>query len=120
MRWVDRHSQPQSVAASRDRSLEWYSGPVSTGNLHVSEPFFDAGSHTQLVSVSQPLYDAAGKLLGVAGADLSLDTLKAITSQLRFRPGQGDVGEYAFLVSREGKLISYPDAEKWPGSTSPG
>jgi PAS domain S-box-containing protein len=119
MRWVDRQSQPKAVTTVRDRSLEWYSGPGADGKLHVSEPFFDIGSKTPLVSISQPLYDSAGGQQGVVGADLSLDTLKAITSQLRFRPAQGDVGEYAFLVSRHGQLISYPDAAKTAGLNEP-
>ncbi|MCC6539199.1 MAG: response regulator [Bryobacterales bacterium] len=113
MQWVDRLSQPNPVAAGdepRNPTLEWYRGPVQSGKLHVSEPFFDRdGSLTLLLSVTKPFFDADNRLAGVVGADLSLDLIQAIIGQVRFRPGAAaSSGEYAFLVSREGKVISHP------------
>jgi PAS domain S-box-containing protein len=114
MPWVDRASEPNPVAAAegnRDSTLEWYQGALRDNKLHVSEPFFDrGGSNTLLVSVSKPFFNPADAPLGVAGADLSLDIIQAITSQLRFRPGSKAAGDYAFLVSRSGRIISHPDS----------
>ena len=84
--------------------------------MYISEPYFDAGgSDAEIVSVTLPFYTADGKLRGVAGADLSLDLIRAIVSLLRFRPDkQGEAKpneakpsnaatqDYSFLISRSG------------------
>lgn len=112
MQWVDRLSQPNPVTSEddhRNAALEWYQGPIKSGKLHVSEPFFDRdGSLTLLVSVTRPFFDSESRPAGVAGADLSLDLIQAIMTQIRFRPGADASGDYAFLISRGGKLISHP------------
>ena len=112
MQWVDRISQPNAVQTSseyRNTGLEWYQGPVKTGKLHVSEPFFDRdGSLTLLLSVTKPFFDADNKQAGVVGADLALDLIQAIVTQIRFRPNAPKSGDYAFLVSRAGKIVSHP------------
>lgn len=122
MQWVDRLSQPNSVTGPdeyRDARLEWFQGPVRSGKLHVSEPFFDReGSLALLLSVTQPFFDSDNKRVGVVGADLSLDLIQAIVGSIRFRPDDAAAtGEYAFLVSRDGKIISHP---KFPGALSRG
>ncbi|MDQ2899353.1 MAG: response regulator [Acidobacteriota bacterium] len=122
MPWVDRKSMPNPVpGGARDRNMEWYRGAKSSGKLHVSEPFFDRqGSKTLLVSVTKPIEDEAGHPLGVAGADLSLELIQAVTSQVRFRPAAKAVGEYAFLVSRGGRILSHPDSHYVMSEQSPG
>src|SRR5258708_40296847 len=92
MPWVDRNSQPHAVMAaggSRDPKLDWYTGAVQSGRLHVSEPLFDrTASKAPLVSVTKPFFDKEGRTLGVGGADLSLEIIHAITCQLAFGPGE--------------------------------
>ena len=65
--------------------------------MYISEPYFDAGgSEAEIVSVTVPFYSADGKFEGVAGADLSLDLIRAIVSSLRFRPdkaGRSQTGQ---------------------------
>ncbi len=112
MQWVDRISQPNPVQTSseyRNAGLEWYQGPVKSGKLHVSEPFFDRdGSLTLLLSVTKPFFDGDNRQVGVVGADLALDLIQAIVTQIRFRPNAPKSGDYAFLVSRAGKIVSHP------------
>ena len=110
MQWVDRLSQPQPVQGAgefRNPALEWYQGPIKSGKVHVSEPFRE-GSPTLLVSVTKPFFDSDNRRAGIVGADLSLDLIQAIIAQIRFRPEAGSFGEYAFLISRDGKVISHP------------
>ena len=124
MPWMDRNSQPKPVLSdggARSPLLEWFQGPAASKKLHVSEPFYDRdGSKTLLVSISKPFFGRDGGLVGVAGADLSLDLIQAICSQLRFRPGSAQVGEYAFLVSRDGRIMSHPDTRLMMRDSSPG
>ena len=131
MTWVDRASLPHPRVpplASRDRRLEWYAAPQRTGQLQISEPYFDTGgSNVQIVSVTQPIMDPTGKFLGVAGADISLDLIQAIVGYIRFRQDPAvelkpALREYAFLVSKSGRIMAHPDDtlvmdQGFPGAT---
>src|SRR5260370_15458443 len=116
--WVDRKSMPNSVQPKYDyHETDWYKGAKRTGNLFISEPYFDrGGSNITMVSIAKPFFDAKGDLLGVAGVDVSLELIRLFASYLRLRSGdtQGADGDYAFLVSREGKIIAHPDERLMP------
>src|SRR5712692_2640584 len=76
----DRQSFPHAAPVSYDYhepAREWYSGPKSTGEAYLSEPFLDTGrSNMRLVSISRPVYDERGALIGVAGADIPVAHLE--------------------------------------------
>src|SRR5665213_228422 len=120
MPWVDRNSFPKALkprAGPRDRSKEWYAGAERSRQMYISEPYFDAGgSEAEIVSVTLPFYTADGKFGGVAGADLSLDLIRAIVTSLRFRPekqsnakeGSG-TQDYSFLITRSGRIMAHPN-----------
>lgn len=125
MPWVDRDSMPKALqpkSGPRNRSEEWYAGARKAGHLYITEPYFDAGgSNAEIVSVTVPFYTDAGKFAGVAGADLSLDLIRAIVTSLRFRPdkvssskdasGSSDyrAQDYSFLISRSGRIMAHPN-----------
>ena len=121
MPWVDRNSAPNALqprGGPRDRTKEWYAGAKSTGQLNISEPYFDAGgSDAEIVSVTTPFYSKDGKFEGVAGADLSLDLIRAIVSSLRFRPDvkqsdakdSGGAQDYSFVLTKSGHLMAHPN-----------
>jgi PAS domain S-box-containing protein len=122
MPWVDRNSFPAALnpkGGPRDRSKEWYAGAKRTGQMYISEPYFDAGgSETEIVSVTLPFSTADGKFGGVAGADLSLDLIRAIVTSLRFRPDKDKQSnskessgpqDYSFLVTRSGRIMAHPN-----------
>src|SRR5260370_34649770 len=86
---VDRQSWPNAVPNGydyHDPKHEWYNGAKSTGEPYLSEPFFDIGrSNKNLVSVSKPVYDERGALIGVAGADVPLDRMRTIVADVVLR-----------------------------------
>jgi len=120
MPWVDRNSFPEVLkprAGPRDRSKEWYAGAERTRQMYISEPYFDAGgSEAEIVSVTLPFYTEDGKFGGVAGADLSLDLIRAIVTSLRFRPDKqsnakepSGTQDYSFLITRSGHIMAHPN-----------
>ncbi len=117
MPWVDRKSWPHPAQVQydfHDPKQDWYNGPKRTGKLYVTEPYYDdGGSNITMVSVTLPVYDDFGGLIGVAGADLALDQLGRMVDQLHLRyelgAGRADSGEYAYLASRSGKLVTHPN-----------
>jgi serine phosphatase RsbU (regulator of sigma subunit)/anti-sigma regulatory factor (Ser/Thr protein kinase) len=96
-----------------DPNQEWYAGAKQAGRFYVTRPYFDEGGcNVAMVSLTVPVYDESKRLIGVAGADISLDEIRTIVSRLRLG-GEADsaAGEYAYLVSRAGKIVVHPSAE---------
>ena len=116
--WVDRASYPGLRAVGYDfhnPSVEWYAGGAGADRLHVTEPYFDAGgSNIAMVSLTVPAR-VGGRLVGVAGADLSLERVNRLVRGIHVRlgptedPAESDRQE-AYLVSRSGVIVAHRDA----------
>jgi len=117
MPWVDRKSWPQQAPLGydyHDAKWEWYQRPKSSGTFCVTEPYFDeGGSEITMVTYAVPMFDADRKFIGVATADLALDRIRTMVRAARLRgaaeSGRLGTHEYAFLVSRAGKIIAHLD-----------
>jgi HAMP domain-containing protein len=121
--WVDRGSWPHARWGYSDHHDEtpetlWYQVPKRTGRLFITEPYFDReNSDLSMVSVSYPVRLRGYGFIGVAGADMTLDHVRDLVAEIQVRTarrsGTQDAyprGEYAYLVSREGKIIVHPDS----------
>ena len=87
---------------------DWYRNPIENKKPVWSEPYFDTGGGNEIMATySVPVYnqiDKAIDLRGVITTDISLKWLQKIVSQIKiFKTG------YAFLISRKGTFITYPD-----------
>lgn len=106
MPWVDRRSWPRAAIIDydfHDARQDWYAGARRDGKLHVTEPYFDdGGSNITMVSVTRPVVDNAGRFVGVAGADISLEDI-----QRHLKSSAGEV----YVVSRSGRVIAHPSSE---------
>ena len=116
MPWVDRKSWPHGVKVGydyHDPKQEWYRGTKDARAFYVTEPYFDAGgSEITMVTLAVPMFAANSNFLGVATADLALDQIREMmrTGGLRRAAESGRAGtnEYAFVVSRAGKIMVHP------------
>lgn len=91
-------------------SQDWYVIPKERGRPTWSEPYFDTGGgNTWMVTYSIPFFrerNGRHEFAGVVTADVQLEHLSGIISDIKlYRSG------YAFLVSRNGQYISYPQRE---------
>ncbi len=120
MPWVDRKSWPGTTRVQYDYhelKQEWYNGPKASRKFHVTEPYFDeGGSDINMVSLTVPVFDMGSNFVGVAGADLAIERIREMVQAIRLRASvatkQRDTGdEYAFLVSRSGKIVAHPDEQ---------
>jgi PAS domain S-box-containing protein len=117
MPWVDRKSWPRKTQVGydyHDPKWEWYTGPKAKGGFYVCEPYFDAGgSEITMVTLSVPMYEGGTNFIGVATADLALDRLREMVRSARLsgmtENEQDEAAEYAYLVSRAGKIVAHPD-----------
>jgi HAMP domain-containing protein len=96
---------------------EWYNGPKRTRAFYVTEPYLDQGAgNISMVSLTVPVFDGGAKFIGVAGVDLSLDRIREMVRSIHLQAPaeagqQGAVGEYAFLVSRAGRIVAHPNEQ---------
>ncbi|KMN20922.1 chemotaxis protein [Pseudomonas helleri] len=85
------------------RTRPWYKDAVNSGSASLTEPYIDAVTGQMIISIGSAV-KKAGQTLGVAGADLSLQTITDTINALNFN-GLG----YAFLISGDGKVLVHPD-----------
>jgi phosphoserine phosphatase RsbU/P len=86
------------------RGRAWYRQVKETGSAGWTEPYFDkGGGETLMVTYATP-FRRDGVFAGVAEVDVSLESLAR--EMARVRVGQSG---YGFIVSREGRLVTFPD-----------
>ena len=90
---------------------DWYQIPRELGRATWSEPYYDeGGGNVLMATLSVPFYAGSGeqrRLKGIVTADIALDWLTKSIGAIKVL----DTG-YAFLLSRNGTLITHPDAER--------
>ncbi len=86
---------------------EWYRAPKESGEACWSEPYFDDGGGNTIMTTYFVPFSRSGKLWGVATIDIAITQLTKQTQKLSV----GKTG-YAFIVSRQGRFLAYPDASK--------
>ncbi|ASA25599.1 methyl-accepting chemotaxis protein [Paenibacillus donghaensis] len=84
----------------------WYAVTAKNNRLTVTDPYIDAGSGKMVVTLSAPILDDSGELLGVAGADISTEQ---ITEALRAFDYGGS--GFAVLVDKTGTFIYHPNPD---------
>ncbi len=88
---------------------DWYAIPRDADSMVVMEPYLDEG--VIMTSCIAPIhYD--GKFAGIGGVDILLNDIDTIISEIKVM----DQG-YAFLISREGKLVSFRE-KKYIGDST--
>jgi len=85
----------------------WFTRPKVQRCPVWSEPYFDKyGGEVLMTTFSDPIFDQKG-FVGVVTADLSLAELQRIVTSIKIlKTG------YAFLLSRDNRLIAHPDMHR--------
>lgn len=90
------------VVSSRD----WFKTPMQTGKLYYSEVYQDLDSKKLIITVSLPVTDNTGKIVAIAGLDITLDKIKAFSEKFKYN-GQG----FACLADSKGTLLYHPNPD---------
>ena len=87
------------------KSRPWYAA-TELGHTMLTEPYVDVNTGGMVLTISTPVYNSTGKLLGVAGMDIALDDIVNTVSQYK-------IGESGFvaLLSSDGMFIYHPTSE---------
>lgn len=85
--------------------MEFYKSGISAGKGRWSEPYFDeAGAQMMLSTYTLPIRDGKGKIVGLVGADVSLEWLSDVINRDNIYSKSFNI-----VVSRTGKLLVGPD-----------
>jgi sigma-B regulation protein RsbU (phosphoserine phosphatase) len=89
---------------------DWYKIPLEQMRPGWSEPYLDeGGSDAWITTYSLPMYRYRGgkrEPVGVVGADVRLEKLQRIVSELRI----AETG-YGMLITRDGTVLTHPDSQ---------
>jgi len=82
------------------RTRPWYVKAINHGKLVITDVFLNATSEKHIITIAKPVYSNKGQVIGVLGADLSLDSIVDLISV------QDDsYGEF-FILNEEFELIA--------------
>lgn len=81
----------------------WYTGAVACDSVFVSEPYVDEQSGNICITLAKAIV-RDGRTIGVAGMDMYMDDLVSLIES------SYDGGNYIFLVSGEGTILTHPDS----------
>ncbi|KUP23150.1 methyl-accepting chemotaxis protein [Paenibacillus sp. DMB5] len=84
----------------------WYTSTARNNRVTVTDPYIDAGSGKMVVSVTAPIQNDSGQLIGVAGVDISTEQITQALSAFNYK-GSG----FAILIDKTGTFIYHPDAD---------
>ncbi|MBR5420701.1 MAG: methyl-accepting chemotaxis protein [Lachnospiraceae bacterium] len=87
----------------------WYIAAQKAKETVVTDPYMDVLIGGMCVTIAVPIYHE-GELIGVCGADLTLDTINSVMSSI---PKDG--GQYGFLVDSSGNYIVHENNAYLPG-----
>lgn len=82
----------------------WYAGALDSKGVYVSEPYMDEQSGNICITLSKAVY-SDGAIIGVAGMDMYMDDLVTLIES------SYEGGNYVFLASKEGTILTHPDEE---------
>ena len=87
------------------RTRPWYVKAINHGKLVITDVFLNASSEKYIITIAKPVYSNKGQVIGVLGADLSLDSIVDMISV------QDDsYGEF-FILNEELELIAKSRAQ---------
>ncbi|QHF02636.1 HAMP domain-containing protein [Pseudomonas asturiensis] len=95
---------PREMPAGYDaRQRQWYKDAIDKGAA-MTEPYVGAGIDYRIITQAVPIR-SGNQMLGVLGASLSIETISRTLNAQAF-----EGGGYAFMVSKEGKILVHPDS----------
>ncbi|WP_439833236.1 methyl-accepting chemotaxis protein [Aeromonas caviae] len=102
---MTRHDPALNTANYDPRARPWYQNADKAGKLIVTPPYVSVTMQQMVVTLAEPV-SHQGRVIGVAGADLSLDALIGEVLAMKVQ-GEG----YAMLLDRTGLIVGHPNKE---------
>ncbi len=111
--YITRSTTPKIAPSTYDHQSEdqdWYWIPKTEKHSFITGAYYDSDASITMVSYTRPVFNTRKELMGVAGVDLSLDTIQSMTNAMKISlDGQDPAEQTAILVDAAGMVISHPD-----------
>ncbi|MDQ0195770.1 methyl-accepting chemotaxis protein [Paenibacillus wynnii] len=100
------HDEFEPPADYNLKERGWYMTTVQNKRLTVTDPYIDALTGKMVVSLSSPIMDDSGKVIGAAGVDISTEQITEALSAFNYK-GSG----FAILTDKTGAFIYHPNSD---------
>lgn len=107
-------NDPTIQTANYDpRERSWYKGVMKNQDSYLAAPFVAASTGNYVITLAEPVRDANGKIIGVVGGNLTLQTVADEVNGLKI-PGDG----YSILVDKSDQIVAHakPELQKTKAS----
>ena len=88
------------------RLRPWYIKATEQKARIITDVFLNASKDKSIITIAKPVYDSAQTLIGVVGADLSMDTIVNLIEI------QNESSGYAFLLDGKSEVVAYSEGLK--------
>lgn len=88
------------------KEREWYKNTLKNGTITFTDPYLDANTGKMVVTISMPIKNDSGAVLGVAGVDMTIDKVSEMMKNYVVK----NTG-YALLVDSKGTILYHPQQE---------
>ncbi len=89
------------------RQRPWYrDAQANSGKLVWTEPYIDVATSEYIITAVKELKDRQGNVVGAIGADVNLQKLTGLISEIKL----GERG-YSFIIDSKGVVVAHPDKE---------
>jgi hypothetical protein len=102
---------PASVWFYDYTEAEWFTAPRDTAQRSLVGPYVDIGGTNDYMLTLTMAARLGTEFLGVAGADIAIDSLELVVRQHTRR-----LGAHAILVNTEGRVIASSTGQAHPGA----
>lgn len=101
--WGQEGDQVSYVEVGEDpmNEMEWFQACKNEGTPYVTDTYVDNTYGALMISYCAPIYDRAGKFIGVVNTDVDMTKIKDIVNEIQI----GKTGR-AELITKEGLYIS--------------
>jgi len=90
------------------RARGWYQAAVAAGGTIVTDPYWDVLTNQMCGTIACPVY-VDGKLVGVLGIDMTLQTVTDLTNSINY-----EEGVYGFLVDSSDNYVAHKNETYLP------
>ena len=84
--------------STKDR--DWYKQAIASNNTVITDPYIDAITGELVLTVSTPIYIKDGKIIAVAGVDITLDRVSEILSSFTYNESG-----HAILLDSQSRFV---------------
>lgn len=96
------------------RKRPWYIHSLQQQGARWQSPYLDAGGTGWVLPCTQPIHDAKGHVIGVAGVEMTLDYIQQHLLEIDGLPGHVN----SYLINEKGQIVSSSRSTKQAGKFS--